>query len=253
MNAFRHWRATGAFRSGAALPLCLALVVSIVTLPLVSSDAEAQAFAAAPRLLVDEDIRPVALSNGFVNIRDRLRAIRVAQTDSGDGLAPIDVRRRWEEGLNRRIARVERRIEREGRERSRAWSAAVDRVRDAADPLREAQRLVHHSIRFRWDQPGRDHWQTPLETLARGAGDCEDHAILKRELLIAAGVDPESVSLLFLRTARGMGHVIVEVQTETGTRILDNRTSAQRIGRLLPGDQVLARHQTQESVVLAGL
>lgn len=248
----RFCRANAPVRPHAMLSLCLALIAGVFSTPLALNSASAQAIAAAP-LVLNEVIRPVALSNGFVNIRERLQAARAAAQDTGDGLAPADVRRRWERGLNSRIARLEIEIAREDRGASSAWEAAVAGVRAASDPVREAQRLVYQNIRFRWDTPGQDHWQTPLETLARGAGDCEDHAVLKRELLLEAGVDADNVSLLFLRTASGTGHVVVQVETASGVRILDNRTRALRIGRLLPGDRVLAEHQTLDSSVSAGL
>jgi predicted transglutaminase-like cysteine proteinase len=44
-----------------------------------------------------------------------------------------------------------------------------------------------------------DVWLTPLETLARGRGDCEDIAIAKFFLLLAAGLDADDVRLLYAR------------------------------------------------------
>lgn len=44
-----------------------------------------------------------------------------------------------------------------------------------------------------------DVWLTPFETLARGLGDCEDIAIAKFFLLLAAGVDAAGVRLLYAR------------------------------------------------------
>jgi predicted transglutaminase-like cysteine proteinase len=44
-----------------------------------------------------------------------------------------------------------------------------------------------------------DVWQTPFELLARGRGDCEDIAIAKFFLLLAAGADPAEVRLLYAR------------------------------------------------------
>lgn len=44
-----------------------------------------------------------------------------------------------------------------------------------------------------------DVWQTPIESLARGRGDCEDIAIAKFFLLLAAGVEPRAVRLLYAR------------------------------------------------------
>lgn len=42
-----------------------------------------------------------------------------------------------------------------------------------------------------------DVWQTPYETLARGRGDCEDIAIAKYFLLLAADIDSAQLRLLF--------------------------------------------------------
>ena len=44
-----------------------------------------------------------------------------------------------------------------------------------------------------------DIWQTPIEVLARGRGDCEDIAIAKFFLLLAAGANPAEVRLLYAR------------------------------------------------------
>ncbi|WP_341888524.1 hypothetical protein [Variovorax sp. YR752] len=47
------------------------------------------------------------------------------------------------------------------------------------------------------DDPDRDTWATPYETLARGAGDCEDSAIAKFFLLRASGVPTPALRLLY--------------------------------------------------------
>lgn len=47
--------------------------------------------------------------------------------------------------------------------------------------------------------PGGDVWSTPYETLARGAGDCEDFAITKFFLLVASGAPHQGVRLLYTR------------------------------------------------------
>ena len=43
-----------------------------------------------------------------------------------------------------------------------------------------------------------DHWDTPLEFVARGAGDCEDFAIAKYFMLLESGIAPELVRLAFV-------------------------------------------------------
>lgn len=238
-------------------PLAALCFVSVLGSTLLSSEGKAQVFA-APQVL-HEALQPVALTNGFVSIRDRMDRARAVAARRG--VAPAEVQRRWRGSLERKINRVEARIERQSLSYAcvgtcstgadRALQRAIERVRAASDPIREAQRLVHHQIVYRNDRAGDDHWQTPRETLARGAGDCEDHALLKRELLLEAGIDPSSISLVFLRTANNVGHVIVRVDTESGPRILDNRTTAQRINRLLPGDEVLAEYGGREGIDFA--
>jgi len=56
-------------------------------------------------------------------------------------------------------------------------------------------RLVEH----RPDPPGVDDWATPCETLARGAGDCEDFAIAKYFVLAESGCPCGCVRLLYAR------------------------------------------------------
>lgn len=43
-----------------------------------------------------------------------------------------------------------------------------------------------------------DRWDTPLEFLARGSGDCEDFAIAKYFMLLEAGTPPELLRLAFV-------------------------------------------------------
>lgn len=61
---------------------------------------------------------------------------------------------------------------------------------------------------------GCDTWATPFETLARGAGDCEDFAIAKFYLLVASGVPAGGVRLLYAiyrwpdRAAPALPHLV---------------------------------------------
>lgn len=52
-----------------------------------------------------------------------------------------------------------------------------------------------------WQQA--DYWATPLESLGRGAGDCEDYAIGKYFSLIALGVPPERLRFVYVRARIG--------------------------------------------------
>ena len=52
-----------------------------------------------------------------------------------------------------------------------------------------------------WGQP--DYWATPLETLGRGAGDCEDYVIGKYFSLLRLGVAEENLRLIYVRARMG--------------------------------------------------
>jgi predicted transglutaminase-like cysteine proteinase len=87
-----------------------------------------------------------------------------------------------------------------------AWRAMYD----AASGLRETAKLeavnrfFNQRIRFGEDSllwAQEDYWATPLETLNKGAGDCEDYAIAKYFSLLALGLPPSRLRLIYVRAA----------------------------------------------------
>lgn len=48
-----------------------------------------------------------------------------------------------------------------------------------------------------------DYWASPVETLARGQGDCEDYAAAKYFSLLLAGVAPTRLRLVYVRAEMG--------------------------------------------------
>jgi predicted transglutaminase-like cysteine proteinase len=95
--------------------------------------------------------------------------------------------------------------------------------------LRRVNRRVNRHVRqvsdvTRFGQ--RDLWRA--SGIARGAvGDCEDIALEKRRLLIAAGAPADR---LFLAVAYGRGgvglHLVLIARTERGDVVLDSRSSS---------------------------
>ena len=73
----------------------------------------------------------------------------------------------------------------------------------SAVPLHERIAFVNGAINRRighaddTEQFSADVWLTPLETLALGCGDCEDLAIAKYFVLLAAGSPPSALRLLY--------------------------------------------------------
>lgn len=53
-------------------------------------------------------------------------------------------------------------------------------------------------------------------------GDCEDYVLLKRQMLIEAGINPANLLATVVRQANGEGHAVLTVRTDRGDFILDN-------------------------------
>lgn len=75
-----------------------------------------------------------------------------------------------------------------------------------------------------------DHWSSPLETLARGTGDCEDYAIAKYFGLMALGLPARRLRLVYVRAQIGgpggpsQAHMVLAhyVDPQAEPTILDN-------------------------------
>lgn len=89
------------------------------------------------------------------------------------------------------------------------WRALVEENRDL--PEREKLELVNtffnHRVDFEQDAVvwgARDYWATPLETLGRGQGDCEDFSIAKYVTLGLLGVPLERLRITYVRAETGL-------------------------------------------------
>ncbi len=70
-----------------------------------------------------------------------------------------------------------------------------------------------------------DRWATASETLRRRAGDCEDIAIVKMQLLAAQGVARSDMQLVIARDlVRGADHAVLVVRIGEQSWLLDNAT-----------------------------
>jgi len=70
-----------------------------------------------------------------------------------------------------------------------------------------------------------DFWSTPLATLEKGAGDCEDYAILKYLVLREAGISPDDLRLLIVSYPRRRSyHAVLAVHLDEEWLLLDNLT-----------------------------
>ncbi|MEX2696791.1 transglutaminase-like cysteine peptidase [Rhizobium mongolense] len=56
----------------------------------------------------------------------------------------------------------------------------------------------------------------------RSVGDCEDFVLLKRKMLIDAGISPSDALITVVMQPNGEGHAVLTVRTDHGDFILDN-------------------------------
>jgi predicted transglutaminase-like cysteine proteinase len=65
-------------------------------------------------------------------------------------------------------------------------------------------------------------------TIAPDMGDCNDYAVTKRHELLESGLPSKALRLSVVRTASGIGHLVLVVATTNGDIVLDNLTTAIR-------------------------
>ncbi len=95
-----------------------------------------------------------------------------------------------------------------GQQQYSAWRALVDSGAqlDEREKLRRVNEHWNRAVRFGedmevWGQE--DYWATPVETLGRGRGDCEDYVIGKYFSLRVMGVPEEKLRLTYVRARVG--------------------------------------------------
>ncbi|RLQ23585.1 transglutaminase [Seongchinamella sediminis] len=88
------------------------------------------------------------------------------------------------------------------------WYATIESMRDMSDAqqLDTANKFFNRRIRWvqdpeAWGQ--KDYWATPLETMGKGMGDCEDFAIAKYSMLVLAGMDINKLRITYVKAQMG--------------------------------------------------
>ena len=69
----------------------------------------------------------------------------------------------------------------------------------------------------------RDGW-----TIAPDMGDCNDYAVTKRHELLLSGLPSKALRLSVVKTASGIGHLVLVVTTTKGDVVMDNLTETIR-------------------------
>ncbi len=130
-----------------------------------------------------------------------------------------------------------------GLEAALAWLRLIDGT--DASPIDEKLEKVNLFFNIRtqfrsdiqtWNQ--NEYWATPLETLARASGDCEDFAIAKYISLLALGVPQDQLRLIYVRAVlpgqAAQAHMVLGYYANPNAepKILDNLN-----GQILPASQ----------------
>lgn len=124
-----------------------------------------------------------------------------------------------------------------------AWFDLLERMRSAPlqSQLREVNDFFNRRVRWVddidvWGQE--DFWATPLETMGRGQGDCEDYSIAKYITLKQLGVPGSQLRMIYVRARIGrsqitQAHMVLGYYETPATEplILDNLVPSITPGR----------------------
>jgi predicted transglutaminase-like cysteine proteinase len=117
-------------------------------------------------------------------------------------------------------------------EQAQALVQQIERsgTQDELQRLKDINDFFNRRLAFRedaatWGVP--DYWATPLESLERRAGDCEDYAIAKYFSLAAAGVPVARLRMVYVRArmqGQSLAHMVLAYHAQPGAEplILDN-------------------------------
>ena len=103
----------------------------------------------------------------------------------------------------------------------------VDLTDKNLELIQKTNLAVNHKVRPRTDERHwgvADKWSYPDD----GYGDCEDYALLKRKLLIKAGLSPRAL-LMAVVWDQNAGHAVLVVHTTKGDYVLDNLSNKVRV------------------------
>lgn len=93
------------------------------------------------------------------------------------------------------------------------------------------RRIVFRDDAQVWGQL--DYWASPLETLDKGEGDCEDYVVAKHFSLLALGMPVQRLRLVYVRAQAGgesVAHMVLAYYGQPGAEpmILDNLVGSVR-------------------------
>jgi predicted transglutaminase-like cysteine proteinase len=97
---------------------------------------------------------------------------------------------------------------------SQVWAALTQVNERVNSSILAVTDQDHWGVLDRWDYPD------------DGLGDCEDIQLLKRKLLVEAGLPHRALRMTAVIDEQGQGHAVLIVLTDSGDFILDNKRNA---------------------------
>ncbi len=166
--------------------------------------------------------------------RPLLWAIALGLLICGLTFAAVDLDKMQSLALSRYGANTERTII--------DWRNLIETIK----PLSDDQKLIKvndfFNQRIRWVEDmqnwgEKDYWATPLETMARRKGDCEDFSIAKFTTLLLAGVEMDKLRITYVKAQMGgpssnnfIAHMVLAYYSTPSAdpKILDNMVDSVR-------------------------
>ncbi len=113
-----------------------------------------------------------------------------------------------EPNYDRILQEAEQRYGQRGVQVMQSWRDLMNSLRRASDEekVRRINDFMNRRINFQDDASfwnDKDYWATPLESLGRGGGDCEDYSIAKYISLRALGIDNDKLRLSYVKARIG--------------------------------------------------
>ena len=123
------------------------------------------------------------------------------------------------------------------------WRSMVDDIGPLADEEKLTRVNQFFNSRVHWKPDSeiwrqKDYWATPLETMGRRLGDCEDFSVAKYMTLLLAGVDIEKLRITYVKARTGgvyskifEAHMVLAYYSSPAAdpRILDNMIDEVRL------------------------
>ncbi len=132
----------------------------------------------------------------------------------------------------------------------RTEAATVDLTPKLWQTIVGVNRKVNATVKPMLDQ---DHWGVAdrWDIPSDGYGDCEDFQLLKRKLLIEAGLPRRAMRMTVVIDEKNEGHAVLMLRTSQGDFTLDNKTD-----EVLPWSQtgyVFVKRESQDATAWVSL